>query len=53
MALIVISVDRNELPKHTKEEFETWVKSNIGQLGGISMDNPLHDLDMEAIVREI
>lgn len=53
MALVVISIDREKLPEHTNEDFEQWVKYQIGELGGISMDNPLWDLDMEAQVREI
>lgn len=52
MALVVISIDRDELPAHTDDEFEAWVMFQVGHLGGISMDNPLHDLDMEATVRE-
>lgn len=52
MALVVISIDRDRLPEHTDEQFEAWVKFQVGALGGISMDNPLHDLDMEASVRE-
>jgi len=52
MALVVISIDRNKLPAHTDEHFHEWVKYCIGQMGGISMDNPLHDLDMAATVRE-
>jgi len=53
MTLIVISVDRKELPEHTDEQFSEWVKFNVGHTGVISNDNPLHDLDMDASVREI
>ena len=52
MALVVLSIDRSKLPKHSDDEFEAWVKYQVGELGGISMQNPLHDLDMEATVRE-
>jgi hypothetical protein len=50
---IVLRVDRSRLPKHTDAEFEAWVKFNVGQLGGITMDNPMWDMDMEAIVERI
>lgn len=49
---MVISIDRDHLPPHTEDEYEAWVKFCIGQTGGISIKNPLHDLDMDAIVRE-
>jgi len=52
MALVVISIDRDRLPANTDEQFEEWVMFQVGQRGSISMDNPLHDLDMEATVRE-
>jgi len=53
MALIVISVDRSSLPSHTDDHFEEWVEFNVGHRGGLSEDNPLADIDMEARVREI
>lgn len=53
MALVVISIERNLLPSHTDQQFEEWVKYCVGHLGGISMENPLHDLDMTATVKEI
>ena len=53
MSLVVISVDREKLPEHTQEQFEEWVKFNVGALGGISAKNPLHDIDIEARVQEI
>lgn len=52
MALVVISIDRTKLPPHTDAQFEEWVKFCVGHLGGISMENPLHDLDMTATVKE-
>lgn len=52
MALVVISIDRDKLPPHTGKQFEEWVKFCVGAIGAISMENPLHDLDMEATVRE-
>ena len=51
MALIVISVDREGLPPHTNEQFEEWVKYEVGHLGGISCDNPMSDRDLDAYVR--
>lgn len=53
MTLVVISVNRDIFPPHTNENFEEWIKYNIGELSGISVDNPLSDFDMDAIVREI
>jgi len=53
MSLVVISVSREDLPPHTNKEFEEWVKYCVGHNGGISMDNPLHDTDLDAYVREI
>ena len=53
MALIVISVDRASLPSHTDDQFEEWVEFNVGHRGGVSLDNPLAYIDMEARVREI
>lgn len=53
MALIVISVDRASLPSHTDDQFEEWVEFNVSHRGGVSQDNPLADIDMDARVREI
>jgi len=53
MALVVISVDRAKLPDHTDEQFEEWVMFCVGQRGGVSMENPLWEIDLEAQVREI
>ena len=53
MALIVISVDRDDLPKHTEKQFEEWVKYQVGHSGRISLENPLIDTDLDAYVREI
>ena len=53
MPLIVISVNKEDLPPHTDEQFEAWVKFCVGHVGSISMENPLHDIDMDGYVREI
>ncbi|MGY4028269.1 hypothetical protein ACW5WQ_20350 [Aeromonas rivuli] len=53
MALVVISIDRDKLPSHTNEQFEEWVMFYVNQRGGISNQNPLADVDLEAMVREI
>lgn len=53
MALVVMSIDRESLPQHSAEQFEEWVKFCVGELGGISMENPLSDYDITAKVREI
>jgi len=52
MALVVLSVDRDKLPEHTDEQFEEWVRFEVGDRGGMSADNPLQQ-DLEAEVREI
>lgn len=39
------------LPSHTDDQFEEWVEFNVGHRGGLSEDNPLADIDMEARVR--
>lgn len=52
MALVVISIDRESLPEHTDEQFEEWVRFEVGDRGGMSADNPL-TLDLEAEVSEI
>lgn len=53
MALVVISINRDELPAHTNEEFEAWVKYEVGHNGGISLENPLCDESLDGYVREI
>lgn len=53
MALIVISVDREDLPEHTDEQFEEWVRFEVGHTGSLSNDNPMSDRDLDAYVREI
>ena len=53
MTLIVISVDRELLPKHTDDDFEKWVEYQVGYRADISMKNPLHDLDMQAGSAEV
>ncbi len=53
MTLIVLSVDREKLPECTDEEFADWVKFEVGHLGGIKVENPLSNYDLEATVLEI
>ena len=53
MALVVISIDRDKFPNHTDAQFKEWVEYKVGQGGGISLKNPLHEYDIEATVREI
>ena len=52
MALIMISIDRLKMPKHTQEDFEEWVKYHVHQTI-ISEANPLADVEFEGVVREI
>lgn len=40
MSLVVISIDRSKLPEHTSEQFEEWVKFNVGDTASISMETP-------------
>ena len=51
--LIVLSIDTNKLPPHTREEFIEWLKFEVGQICGMSLKNPLTDCDIKAIVREV
>ena len=37
----------------TDLQYEEWVRYEIGDIGGIAMDNPLSQQDMEAEIREI
>lgn len=53
MALVVISIDIKDLPPHSKEDFEEWIKYQVGHIGGIGLKNPLHYIDLEVKVREI
>jgi len=53
MTLIVISVDRENLPAHTDQEFEEFVRFQVGDRGAISLSNPLNNISMEAEVKEI
>ena len=32
----------------TDEQFKEWVEYSVGYRGGISIDNPLHQYDLEA-----
>lgn len=50
--LVTINIDRNSLPPHTDEEFEEWVKFEIGEIGGMNADNPLQQ-DLEACIETI
>ena len=49
MALVVISIDRDKLPKHTDEQFEEWVRFEVGDRGGMSAKNPI-DVNLTAEV---
>jgi hypothetical protein len=53
MALVVISINRDNLPEHTDEEFRQWVRYQVGDNGSLSLNNPLVDLDLDATVKEI
>lgn len=53
MALVVLSIDEESLPPHTKKEFEDWVRFCVGDRQEILMANPLNDEDMRATVREV
>ncbi len=51
MTLIVITVDRDLLPEHTDEQFEEWLRFEIGDRGEMSAENPLTQ-DLEAELKE-
>ena len=53
MSMVVISITTSNMPMHTKDDFEEWVKFNVGHSGRISNKNPLADYPIEAIVREV
>lgn len=53
MALVVISIDENKLPRHTMEDFDEWVRFRVGNRADIRTTNPLCECDMTAQVREI
>ena len=53
MSLVVISIDRGKLPEHTQEEFEEWVKYEVGDTPEMNMTNPLVMECFEADVKEI
>ncbi|MEW5056529.1 MAG: hypothetical protein AB1Y25_02805 [Cycloclasticus sp.] len=52
MALVVISIDRDKLPEHSDEQFEEWVRFEVGDRGDMSAANPIQE-SLSADVREI
>ena len=48
-----INIDRDKLPGHTDAEFEEWLKYEIGELGGLTLKNPLAMQDLELIIERI
>ena len=44
---VTIDVKTELLPPHTQQEFEEWVKFQVGATGGMSGQNPLAEYDME------
>ena len=53
MALVVISIDERKLPACSQEEFEEWLRFSVKDRSEIKNENPLVDVDFQAIVREI
>lgn len=53
MALVVLSIDERKLPAHTREEFEEWLRFNVGDRSEMQNANPLVDTDLQSTVREI
>lgn len=53
MSLVVISIDREQLPPHTDEDFEEYVKFWVGEFDVLKDDNPLGDCGMNAKIMEI
>ena len=52
MSIIVISIDRSHFPPHTEDEYEAWVKYQVGDADDIDMKNPLLEWDIDAKVME-
>lgn len=50
MIQVVMRVDEEKLPPHTREEFEEWVEYSVGHRACISVENPLHEFGMVAEV---
>ncbi len=48
MERVTIEIDRNDLPPHTDDEFEEWVRFCVGYQADIDSTNPLSDMDMTA-----
>lgn len=48
MERVTIEIDRSDLPPHTDDEFEEWVRFCVGYQADIDSDNPLSDMDMTA-----
>ena len=53
MAMVVLSIDEDKLPPHTKDQFKEWVEFQVGHRAEIQLSNPLNEYDIDAIVREI
>ena len=53
MSLVVISIERYKLPEHTQEQFEEWVRYEVGDNPEIDMRNPLVVASFVATVKEI
>ncbi len=47
---VTIDIDRDKLPEHTDAAFEKWLKYEVGDLGGMSADNPPAMQDLEGRV---
>jgi len=45
---VTIEIDRDDLPTHTDDEFEEWVRFCVGYQADIDSTNPLSDMDMTA-----
>ena len=53
---VTIDIDRDKLPEHADAEFEAWLKCEIGDLGdlgGLTLKNPLAMQDLELIIERI
>lgn len=48
MERVTIEIDRDDLPTHTDDEFEEWVRFCVGYQADIDSTNPLSDMDMTA-----
>jgi hypothetical protein len=56
VSIVTFSIEENQLPKHTPEDFREWVEFKIGARHDIKDSNPLAERDLHefrVVVRQI